>query len=1172
MKRLTILLLVAFGALTVMAQPVADSTYRIETADGTLCLSTGGRIRPNSALQTTSITDATDGLWTLLKGNTGLLLTNVESGLAVDIPASRKPLQWSPGKGNPNQNFTFEPISGELYRTFATIGNERVYLRIEKGGVSVTTDAAQATPLRFRHMHYERPYYKWQDHTVFAENRLSPRAVYTPYPDTQTMRADAAHYAEPWQEPNSNLRVSLNGVWKLKWSTMPCDFPGEKDFYGKEVDTRKWDTISVPSCLEMKGYGEPLYVNEEYGFADNPPFIRMHTGLKNSVASYRRDFQLPMSFVGKRVQLHFDGIYGAASVWVNGKYVGYTQGANNEAAFDVTDFVEQGKRNSVSVQVVRWSDGSYLEGQDMWHMSGIHRDVYLTALPPVSVKDFVLRPTLDSTNYSHGKLEAFVQVENTQSGGAPEKRRVTLRLFDPQGNALGETSEMLNIPADTNRITLLSLSNLNSLQLWSAEQPNLYTVEIVLSDNSGETEALSRKLGFRDVRIRDGVVLVNGKRVYFKGVNTQDTHPFHGRTMDVPTMLRDVTLMKQAGINTVRCSHYPRQHKMYSLFDHYGLYCMDEADLECHKNWSDGGTMSSDSTWLPAYLDRERRMVMQHRNYTSILFWSLGNESNGGTNFDKCYKLVKSLDPTRPIHYEGATRARQFGASDLFSEMYPSVSMTEESVSSNAASQPYFICEYAHAMGNGVGNLQEYWDAIIGSRYGIGGCIWDWVDQSIYDGRDIRRGNLTENGLPRLMTGNDYGGPNQANFVNNGILLATRTWSPKLTAVKQVYQPVRFLSWDAATRTVTLRNDAAFTNTNAYTLQMRVLCEGREVERRILPALNLNPGETTTLSLRPKKKLKAGKEYTLEIDFLLPAATLWAEAGYSVAGAGFILQERPASLPTVRTKKKAVANGDLANGRVQGAIANGVTLAHGPEKTVACNLFTEAPRFDSFAYVENFKDQYSENDKEIDRRVSPLVISNNGTATVTETVKGERCDYQLTYTLYGDGTLDLKADFTPHQSGLRRIGLLIKLPESLQQVEYYGRGPLENYPDRKEGSRLGRYQTTVSGNFWPYAHPQSCGNRQDVREATFTRTDGTGLRLTTEGSVAMQVLPYSDRTMTHTRHPWQLRPEGVFLHLDAAVQGLGNASCNSRNKTLPQYLCPAEGTISYTLRFEPIRK
>ncbi|MBP3228604.1 MAG: DUF4981 domain-containing protein [Bacteroidaceae bacterium] len=1159
MKRLLSLLAFALCACALWAQPVADSTYRVETADGALCLSTGGKLDLNSPLQAAARGTVEQTTWKLVQGQSGLLLTNVESGLACDIPASRLPLQWSAGKNNSNQNYTFAPTDGGLLLAYAQIGGEKVYLTLTTAGVGATTDAALATPLRFVPVHYETPYFKWQDPAVFAENRLAPHAAFTPYPDTQSLRADAGHYARPWTDAQSPWRMSLNGVWRLKWTTLPADIPGEADFYGAQVSTQGWDTISVPSCLEMKGYGEPLYVNVEYAFADNPPAIRMHPGLKNSVASYRRDFHLPTAFRDKRVLLHFDGVYGAASVWVNGQYVGYTQGANNEAEFDVTPFVSPDRRNSIAVQVVRWHDGSYLEGQDMWHLTGLHRDVYLTAQPFVSVRDFAYTSTLDSTAWTRGEFRADIAVQNAATDGRPQTRRLRLTLLDPQGHAVCQESELLTLDPATEKQVCLR-ARLDSLALWSAEQPTLYTVELALLDGTTETEAVSTKFGFRDVRIRRGVVLVNGERVYFKGVNTQDTHPTLGRAIDVATMVRDVTMMKQAGVNTVRCSHYPRQHRMYSLFDHYGLYCMDEADLECHKNWEDGAALSSDTTWLPAYLDREERMVRQHRNFPSILFWSLGNESGGGTNFDACFALVKRLDPTRPVHYEGGTRARQYGVTEFFSQMYPPVAEATANADHNDARQPYFMCEYAHAMGNAVGNLREYWDAVIGSRYGIGGCIWDWVDQSILDGRDIRRGHTVENGLPRLMTGNDYGGPNQANFVNNGILTATREWSPKLDEVKAVYQPVRFLAWDAATLTATVRNDAAFTNTDAYRLHWRLLRDGNVIETRQTVAPSIAPGAEGKITIAPKKKLKAGSEYTVEFDFVLPEATEWAEAGHSVAGAGFTVQERPAALAAVRTKKRVELNGDVAS-------ANGVTLKRYPVGLVFCSLFDTPPTFDAFAYVENFKGVYPTKNKALSRS-TPITLNADGSATVTETVTSEQCNYKLTYTLYGDGTLDLRAEFTPQREWLRRVGLVVGLPKSVERVAYYGRGPLDNYPDRLDGARLGRYESTVGGFFWPYAHPQSCGNREDVREARFLRADGTGLDVQTQGKVSMQVLPFSDRVMAATRHPWELKPEGVIVHFDAAVLGLGNASCGGGNETLAPYRIQPGETLTYTLRFK----
>src|SRR5574344_552110 len=695
------------------------------------------------------------------------------------------------------------------------------------------------------------------------------------------MRADS-FYLKPWLRPTSSEVMSLNGNWKFKFVDRPELRPGASDFYADNADVSSWAEIKVPSCWEMEGYDTPIYTNVEYPFYDNPPFIRMQSNYNgqygpNPVGSYRTTFTLPDNWKDKRTFIHFDGIYSCAFVWVNGKYVGYSQSANTDAEFDLTNYVRSGQ-NNISVQVLSWCEGSYLEGQDMFHMSGIHRDVYLFATPKTFVRDHYITSTLLSTSkYKSGSMKVALQVDNRDKMAAG--KTIQIELLDSAGQKVAAASQKVTFAAaDTTKHVDIKIGNLSNLNLWSAETPYLYSVIVRQLDGSGkEEEVFSTKYGFRNIAIVNKLVYVNGQQVYFKGLTTQDTHPLYGRSIDVPTMLKDITMMKQANMNIIRTSHYPRQPKMYAMFDYYGLYIMDEADVECHKNWSDGASMTNDSTWIPQYVDRTVRMVLRDRNHPSVTFWSLGNESSNGICFTATCAATRALDP-RIIHYEGATGSNN---TDLYSNMYPDLGTVSNRVAGNTGGKPYFMCEYAHAMGQAVGNLQEYWDLIEGSKTGIGGCIWDWVDQSIYRPSDIKSGTLKRNGYNYYMSGYDFPGPNQGNFVNNGIITADRAWTAKLTEVKHVYQYVKFISFNASTKRLILKNKYDFTNLNNFYLTYSVLRNGNVVETGRADIPSTAPDASCQIAVPFSTDFKADdSEYMINFGVNMRNATRWADADY----------------------------------------------------------------------------------------------------------------------------------------------------------------------------------------------------------------------------------------------------------------------------------------------------
>ncbi|MBR1651812.1 MAG: DUF4981 domain-containing protein [Alloprevotella sp.] len=997
-----------------------------------------------------------------------------------------------------------------------------------------------------------------------------------PYPTTAALRADAKRYEKPWLDPEGANWLSLNGIWQLNWTTDLDNLPSEADFYDDAADVAAWDTITVPSCLEMKGYGDPLYINVNYPFSDNPPYINMNSGLTNSAASYRRDFTLPETWDGKRVFLHFDGIYSAAYVWVNGRYVGYTQGANNVSEFDVTDVVRKGE-NNVSVRVIRWSDGSYLEGQDIWHMSGIHRDVYLFATPRTFISDHHITGDVTPASNQACPVVHFTLC-NRDRTNAHKIVRITLR--DPEGKEMTtQSTEIEMTPADSLQDVELRMGCHQDVRLWSSETPVLYTFEFSQTDadTGQEEQAFATKYGFCLVDISAGNLKINGQRVYLKGANTQDTHPMHGRTMDVATMLQDITLMKQANMNCVRTSHYPRQAKMMAMFDYYGLYCVDEADMECHKNWSDGAGIVRSEDWRAAIVDRNVRNVLRDRNHPCVVFWSLGNESGTGQNIYAAYDAVRELDE-RPIHYEGSTRDNQIGT-DIWSTMYPNVSEVQSRCNYNWREQPYFMCEYAHAMGNSVGNLAEYWNAIIGSSYGIGGCIWDFVDQSIYDAADIKAGTLTQAGFPKYITGYDKPGPHQGNFVNNGLVNADRTWSAELTTVKKIYQYVSRRNFRSK-RTLTLQNNFAFTNLGAYDLTWSVLEDGKEVESGTAALPDCLPTKYASVTIPYTATIQAGREYFLNYEVRLREAQPWAEAGYPVATFQDTIQLRTATLPTLEhtgqqleVTSYGTVRHEVTNDRVQAVFTRNGLYSYKVDGVELVRTGQPAEYYD-YRYIENEEpygnaESYNTGNGVGDKTLDVGFSEDGKNFVCTIEAEGTKAAYKLVYTLFPDGVVELDASFMPQQSGLRRLGLMFRFPRGWENVQYYARGPLCNYIDRKDGAYLGIYNTTVTDLYEPFARPQSTGNHQDLRWLVLSNDTGNGLKVETEGQVAFSMLHYDDVALKNAKHNYNLSNSGeVFAHFDYLQKGVGNGSCGPG--TLSQYMVPSYGTHSYKLRFTPV--
>ena len=1176
--------------------PVPDHNYIIREKSSGMALNTRGK-GENTARAYIDNYDENDRayfVWQLRRDAADAKYWQLYApylGKAIDMSlpdrwgeGSRYPLLYDPSYTNVNQQIYFTAIDGMegVYRIEAKAGKNNVwyYLKVAGNVLSMTTDATEAGQFVVEAVSPDdipQPNV-WEDETFFGENKEQGRAAYISYTSVAKMLADE-RYAFPWLEPENAEYLSLNGIWNINWVESTRLRPGEETFWGDGADVSSWDKIEVPSCLEMKGYGDPLYVNVNYPFKNNPPKIEMKDGLLNSVASYRRTFELPAEWGDKRVFLHFDGIYGAAFVWMNGKYVGYTQSGNNEAEFDITEHMRQGS-NNVCVQVIRWSDASYLEGQDMWHMSGIHRDVYLLATPKTFVRDHYITSALTAESmYTSGKMNVAIEMDNRN--GNAESKSVNVALMAPDGSEVARKSVRFDFNAgEKNRVANVAFEDLAGLLPWTAETPNLYTVVVAQKNAEGEEEhVFSTKYGFRHIEIKSGLVYINGEKVLFKGANLQDTHPVTGRTVDVATMLNDVKMMKQANMNTVRTSHYPRQSKMNSMFDYYGLYCMDEADLECHKSWEDGkenGGITNETSWIPQYIDRTVRMVYRDRNYPSIIFWSLGNESGGGKNFGHTYKAVRELDP-RPIHYEGASRAGT-AHTDIYSEMYPTMTEAANHANGNSKGQPYFMCEYAHAMGNAVGNLKEYWEMMESSRYGIGGCIWDWVDQSIYDAEDIKSGEFKIGGMNKYRSGFDYPGPHQGNFVNNGLVTADRAWSPELTNVKYVYQYVKFLNYDADSKSLLIRNDYDFISLDNFYLNYSVLLDGEVVESGNVDVPAVVPGAEAVLEIPYSTEPENGKEMLLNVELRYKDNQTWVDAGYAIATEQYTLVEREASALTVKAGDELTLAGtaqgySVKSSRMEMNFKNDGTML---SWVVDGNKLMEVgPEYGNYRWIENDKPTETLNEYAvgpgIKSKSATFKLSDDKKLVIVEVNASTWCsDYKFVYTIAADGTMFIDASYTATVSDARRIGMTMEFPAAFEQVEYYAYGPFENYVDRRGGSTLGRYRTTVADMFEPYPMPQSMGNREGLRDLLiFNDKDGVGVKVQTRGNVAFSLLHYSDEHLKRTNHTWELQEGNVYAHFDCYQKGLGNGSCGNV-ATLDKYLIPKGAHYNCSLLFTPV--
>ena len=1020
----------------------------------------------------------------------------------------------------------------------------------------------------------------WENQQVFAINKEEGHATYMPYPNRDEIFKDDKRVRFPWVTSKSDYFKSLNGDWIFSLVDEPSKRP--LDFMNEGYDFSNWDTIPVPSNWEMLGYDKPIYCNVEYPHESNYPYIQRREGYDgygvNPVGSYHKVVTVPAEWNDKQIFLHFGGIYSAAYIWVNGEKVGYTQGANNDHEFDITPYVKPGKENRVDVQVFRWCDGSYLECQDMFRMSGIYRDVYMFATPKTFIRDYYITSELNpEKGYKAGKVKVEGWINNRSNKTETSSLNVvieslkgdTIVCFEPQTVTLKAGEEA--------KVTLNG--KVENVELWSAEHPNLYNTIFSLKNEEGiEEEAFLVKYGFRDIQIKDAKFLLNGTPITLKGANRHDTHPIFGRAVNIASMLKDVLMMKRANMNTIRTAHYPNQDKMYDMFDYYGLMTVCEADVECHANQ----TISHDTTWEAAFVDRGLRMALRDRNHPSVIMWSLGNESGDGINFAAERAAIEAVDD-RPIHYEGG-----WEYSDFTGNMYRTIEdLTEIDTTSNPKAffadgtyKPHFVCEYTHAMGNAIGNLKEYVDYFEADNRTIGGCIWDWVDQSIYNPE------LLKQDIKQLATGYDFPGPHQGNFCCNGIVTSDREETPKLKEVTKAYQSVDFFDFNPKTQIVKLRNKFHDTNLKDFYLVWSMACDGKKIERPIRRSMvncpDCKPGEVVEMEIPYGVNMMTDPyaEYTVTVELFSKRKTTWG-IKHAFASEQFIVREGSDKTQVLR---------EYIVDKISFEENDSLLIIKGHDMEVTFNKNTtfitslkyhngdmheemfptgEGPRFDSHRFIEN--DGYKEVDTLLTESFIYKRAKDKKSMLVTATVSSiNKCNYTIAYEIFANGHITMDITYRPLTENLRRMGLSAVVAGNKHNVEYYARGPWENYVDRKTGAYLVNHKTTVEEMEESYMKPQTMGNREDLRYLSLTDDEDHGIEINVKGQAAFSALYFTDMELSKLKHVWELpeaRRDNIILHIDYMQRGLGNASCGPQ--TIEKYRIPGTGEFKHRISIDP---
>ena len=1072
---------------------------------------------------------------------------------------------------------------------------------------------------------------EWQSPEQLSYNKLQPRANFASFATVEEARK--------FLPENSSYRMSLDGEWKFHFSKNPDERP--VDFYKTSYSTQNWDNIKVPSSWNLQGlqkdgslkYGVPIYVNQwvifkyniavddwRLGVMREPPKNYTTYKYRNEVGSYKRTFTIPNQWDGREVFVSFDGVDSFFYLWINGQYVGFSKNSRDAARFDISPYVHAGK-NDIAVEVYRSSDGSFLEAQDMFRLPGIFRSVAVYATPKVHIQNLVVKPNLKNTK---GVLNIVTTVENLNKKAA-KNYNISYQLYENKlfGDENKLVSTMLsNQPMNLKNGTSMSVNDdfqFNNIKPWTPEEPNVYVLVALLKDKKNKVaEVVSVQTGFRTVEIMDTPAsedefnmagryfYINDQPLKLKGVNRHDTNPKTGHAIPREQMFQEIMMMKRANINHVRTSHYPNDPYFYYLCNKYGIVLEGEANIESHEYFYGKESLSHPKEWRKAHVARVMEMVQSFINEPSIAIWSLGNEAGPGKNFVAAYQALKAFDTTRPVQYE-----RNNDIVDMGSNQYPSIDWVRTAVKGKMnIKYPFHISEYAHSMGNAVGNLQDYWDAIESSNYFMGGAIWDWIDQSMY--------NYTKDGQRYLAYGGDFGDtPNDGQFVMNGIIFGDMKPKPQYFEVKKVYQNVG-ISWaNQQDGTLDIFNKNYYTDDlTDYEVHWSLSADGIRVKKGVLPLGSVLPRQHKTVRIDGLcDALDSDKDYRLDVSFKLKADKPWAKAGYVQADQQLELHKaitRPSLASTMdkslqplkvmqqESKITVTGNGntivfDKSTGSLHSLVYGGKTIiaaGNGPK----LDAFRAWVNNDNWAYQAWYENglhnlQHKALDcKWVSNRDGSVSLSFKVESQGLSTAKlegadknwkklvetGKRPDFKFTtnviYTVYPDGSVESQSSITSNKTQLilPRLGYVMKLPADMSMMVYNGRGPIGNYPDRKTAQHIGIYeQQDVADEFVNFPKPQDMANHNDSRWVALQGEDGRSVifATTATNNMSFSALPYSAQQLAMANHPHELpQSDGIYLHLDLAITGLGGNSCGQGAPLVEDRVKAVPHTFGYVIR------
>ncbi len=1003
---------------------------------------------------------------------------------------------------------------------------------------------------------------EWQNPEIVAINREAPHADIVPL--------------------DPSFVVNLSGEWRFQWARKPTDRP--QGFYEPDFDDTAWDFITVPGNWQLQGYGVAHYLDS--GMLAGPaPALNLDY---NPSGHFRKTVRIPDDWDGRQVLLHFESVGSAMYLWVDGHRVGYSEGSKVPTEFDVTPWAQPGQDMMIAVEVLRWSDASYLEDVDFWRLSGIDRDVYLYALPKLHIQDYFVRTTFDG-DYKDAKLEVDITLHNR--GVAAANGQLELRLLAPDGRQIFEIRTPTESMAGGSEDSLSINREVPRPSHWTGESPSLYTLELTLRQAGEVVHSLSKRIGFREIAIVDGLLAVNGRPITIRGVNRHEHDPVTGRALTRERMLEDIQLMKALNVNAVRTSHYPNDPDWYDLTDEHGIYVLDEAFIESHgTGYAPENTLADKPEWLPAHRDRLQRMVERDKNHASVIMWSLGNEAGDGSNFVDLYQWAKARDPGRPVVYEMADLRDH---TDVFLPMYARHYILD-AYSAERRRRPLILSEYAHAMGNSIGNLPVYWDLMRQRDSLQGGYIWDWVDQGIAADQD---------GVPYFAYGGDFEQDRDAvrtsyNFNINGIVSPDRQPNPHAWEVKKQYQPVWVEAIDLSSSLFRIDNLYDFSDLSHLRALWTITNDRGDTIDGDIVGLDAGARESQEIALDlPTLRSAPGEQFHLTIEFRLQEASALLPAGHLIAWEQFelpVTQERSAVAESKAAKitrwvdgERLYLRGEHTNFEMVFDLSTGALAEYRFQGT---DLLVSGPQSnywrpptdndygnnmpvrlgvwkDAFEKAELEQVSWSQNS---DRDVVVDVVHRLPVGDSLQTLR---------YHVFGNGELVINSTFEPGRIGLPdmpRFGLRLRVPRTFEAVEWFGRGPHESYADRKTGAAIGYYSGRSDEQYFPYVRPQETGNKTDVRWFSVSNRAGIGLLATSDAPFNASVYPFEQgdfdggNPLQH-RHTHDLQPKPYLtLNLDQAQMGLGGDTSWGA-VVHPPFRLPAISR-QYRIRLQPYRR